>query len=174
MGWFASGLGGAGAGAVTGATIGSFVPGIGTAIGAGVGALAGGLLGGASGAEASSIDKNQKFKDMPWYDRVATTMASKTEGLTKNVAGFFGLEDSVGSENQDLLSRLQHERSDESGTSFQMGSNITGGSGGSSGTAMNAPGTALSNQGTSLGRALAMEEEPALDQTNYNNNNFSF
>ena len=30
------------------------------------------------------------------------------------------------------------------------------------------------NQGIFLGRAVALEDEPALQQTNYNNNNFSF
>jgi len=174
MGWFSSGLGGAGAGAATGAAIGSFIPGIGTAIGAGVGALAGGLFGGVSGAEASSVDQDKNFKDLPWYDRVATTMAAKTEGLTKGVAGFFGLEDSVSSENENLLDRLKHERSDDSGTSFQMGGNVTGGNGGYPGTETPQGAGVVSNQGTSLGRALAMEEEPALEQTNYNNNNFSF
>jgi len=177
MGVLSGGLGGAGAGAATGAAIGSFIPGIGTAIGAGVGALAGGLFGGASSAEAESIDPNKNFKDLPWYDRVAATMSVKAEGLTQGVAGFFGLEDYVGSENQDLLASLNHKRSDDFGTSFQNGGNITGGSGGS----QQAPqmggigvGGESPNQGISLGRALALEDEPALQQQNYNNNNFSF
>lgn len=177
MGWFSSGVGGAGAGAATGAAIGSIVPGIGTAIGAGVGALAGGLLGGASGAEAESIDPNKNYKDLPWYDRVATTLSAKGEGLTRDVAGFFGLEDEVGTENQDLLDRLKHERSDDFASSFNTGGSITGGSGGGAPGAqmggVGAGGTSP-NQGVSLGRALALEEEPALEQTNYNNNNFSF
>ena len=177
MGVLSGGLGGAGAGAATGAAIGSFVPGIGTAIGAGVGALAGGLFGGASSAEAESIDPKKNFKDLPWYDRVAATMSAKAEGLTQGVAGFFGLEDSVGSENQDLLASLNHKPSNDFGTSFQSGGNITGGSaGGQPSAQMGGVGVGgeSPNQGISLGRALALEDEPALQQQNYNNNNFSF
>ncbi len=96
MGWFSSGVGGAGAGAATGAAIGSIIPGIGTAIGAGVGALAGGLLGGASGAETSAIDKNKSFRDLPWYDRVASTLAAKGEGRTRIVSGLVALDDEIG------------------------------------------------------------------------------
>ena len=177
MGWLDGGLTGAGTGAATGAAIGSVIPGIGTAIGAGFGALAGGLLGGASGAEAKTIDPNKNFKDLPWYDRVATTLAAKTEGLEKGVAGFFGLEDYVGTENQDLLDSLQHKRADDFGSSLQMGGNITGGAGGGAQSPQMGGvgvGGQTPNQGISLGKALALEEDPALEQTNYNNNNFSF
>jgi hypothetical protein len=174
-------LAGAGAGAATGAAIGSVVPVVGTAIGGLLGAGVGGLLGGASGAgfgaEAESIDPKKNFKDLSWGDRVATTMASKAEGLAQGVAGFFGLEDYVGSENQDLLANLNHKRSDNFGISFQSGGNITGGSaGGQTSPQMGGAGVggASPNQGISLGRALALEDEPALQQTNYNNNNFSF
>lgn len=177
MGWFSSGVGGAGAGAATGAAIGSIIPGIGTAIGAGVGALAGGLLGGASGAETSAIDKNKSFRDLPWYDRVASTLAAKGEGLTRSVAGLVGLEDEIGTENQDVLDRLKYERSDDFGTSFQSGGSISGAIGGE--TSMPQMGGvggagATPNSGISLGKALAIEEEPALEEVNYNNNNFSF
>lgn len=177
MGVLSGGLGGAGAGAVTGAAIGSFVPGIGTAIGAGVGALAGGFFGGASSAKAESIDPKKNFKDLSWGDRVAATMSAKAEGLAQGAAGFIGLEDAVGSKNQDLLASLNHKRSDDYGTSFQTGGNITGGSpGGLPSAQMGGVGVGgeSPNQGISLGRALALEDEPALQQTNYNNNNFSF
>jgi hypothetical protein len=87
------------------------------------------------------------------------------------------LEDSVGSENQDLLNSLNHKRSDDFGSSFQSGGNITGGSGGSQQSPQMGGvgvGGESPNQGISLGRAVALEDEAALQQTNYNNNNFSF
>ena len=65
--------------------------------------------------------------------------------------------------------------SETTGTSLQSGGGVTGGgedmlkiSGGS-------PSRMGASQGEeSLGRALAVEEEPALEQDNYNYNNFSF
>ncbi len=177
MGFIGSGLGGAGAGAATGAAIGSIIPGLGTAVGAGIGGLAGLFMGGVSGADANAIDPNKSYKDLGFFDRASATIAAKTEGLTRDVAGFFGVEDAVGTENKDLLSRLQHERRDDAGTSFQTGGNISGGSSGG----LQAPqmggmgaGGQTPSQGISLGRALALEEEPALQDQNYNNNNFSF
>lgn len=177
MGVLSAGLGGAGAGAATGAAIGSFIPAIGTAFGAGLGALAGGIIGGGSAEKSEAINPQKNFKDLSWGDRVAATLSAKAEGLTQGVAGFFGLEDAVGSENQDLLASLNHKRSDDFGTSFQTGGNITGGSaGGQTSAQMGGVGSggASPNQGISLGRALALEDEPALQQKNYNNNNFSF
>lgn len=173
MGW----LGSAAGGAATGAAIGSFIPGVGTAIGAGVGGLLGGVLGAGTTAEASTIDKNKNYKDLGFFDRASATLSAKTEGWGNNIAGVFGFEDAFGTENEDLLARLKHGRSDDAGTSFQTGGNITGGSGGGE-TAPQMGGMGAGgqtpNQGTSLGRALALEEEPALQQENYNNNNFSF
>lgn len=166
-----SGLTGAGAGAATGAAIGSFIPGIGTAIGAGVGGLAGLLLGGGSAAEANTIDPNKSFKDLPWYDRAAATISAKTEGLEKGVASFFGLEDEVGSEKEDLLASLKHQRDDEAGTSYQVGSQITG-AGGSQGAQEGVSGQ-IPSAGYSLGRRIAMEDDPALKNFN-NDQEYSF
>ena len=177
MGWFSSGLGGAGAGAATGAAIGSFIPGIGTAIGAGIGGLIGGVSGGVSGAESSSIDKDKNFKDLPWYDRAAATISAKTEGVTRGFAGFFGLEDSVGKDSQNLLDTLKHTGEDDYGSSFKMGSSVSAPSSGSPISAQNGAtgiGGSVPSKGQSLGMKYALEDEPSLDQTNYNNNNFSF
>lgn len=177
MSRLAAGFGGAGAGAATGAAIRSFVPGIGTAIGAGAGGLMGAILGGEASKETETIDPIKDFKNLSWGDRVASTMSAKAEGLTQGVAGLVGLEDSVGTENEDRLSALKHKSSDHAGSSFKMGGNITGGSaGGQTSPQMGGAGVggASPNQGISLGRALALEDEPALQQTNYNNNNFSF
>lgn len=178
MSLFSSGLGGAGAGAATGAAIGSFIPGIGTAIGAGVGGLIGGLTGLGTAAESSTIDKEkQKYDDLSWYDKAATTIAAKTEGLTKDVAGFFGLEDSVSSENQNLLDRLKYKRSDDFATSLQNSGQVTGATSGAQGK-NNFSGQGLDGEGgtegSTLGKKPALQQEPALDQVNYNNNNFSF
>ena len=173
MGW----LGSAAGGAATGAAIGSFIPGVGTAIGAGVGGLLGGGLGLGTTAEASTIDKDKNYKDLGFFDRASATLSAKTEGWGNDIAGIFGFEDAFGTENQDLLDRLKHERSDDAGTSFQMGGNITGGMGGETqGPQMGGIGAGgqAPNQGISLGRALALEEDPALEQENFNNNNFSF
>lgn len=175
MSRLAAGFGGAGAGAATGAAIGSFVPGIGTAFGAGAGGLMGAILGGEASKETETIDPNKDFKNLSWGDRVASTMSAKAEGLTQGVAGLVGLEDSVGTENEDRLSALKHKSSDHAGSSFKMGGNITGGSsGGQPSPQMGGMGGSSPNQGISLGRAVALEDEPALQQTNYNNNNFSF
>lgn len=180
MSLFSSGLGVAGAGAATGAAIGSFIPGIGTAIGAGVGGLIGGLTGLGTAAESSTIDKEkQKYDDLSWYDKAATTIAAKTEGLTKDVAGIFGLEDSVSSENQNLLDRLKYKTSDDFGTSLQNSGQVTGatsgpsiqGQGNFSGQGLGGEG---GTEGSTLGKKPALQQEPTLDQVNYNNNNFSF
>ena len=177
MSLFSSGLGGAGAGAATGAAIGSFIPGIGTAIGAGIGGLVGGLAGIGSSAESSRIDENKKYDDLSWYEKVATTVAAKTEGLTDNVAGFFGLEDEVGRDNRTLLERLQYKRSDDYGTSLQTAGNVTAPTSGPTREQQNASsgiGAMTPSTNSTLGKKPALQEEPAIDQVNYNNNNFSF
>jgi len=178
MSLFSSGLGGAAAGAATGFAIGSFVPVIGQAIGTGVGGLIGGLAGLGTAAESSTIDKEkQKYDDLSWYDKAATTIAAKTEGLTKEVAGVFGLEDYVSSENQNLLDRLKYKRSDDFGTSLQNSGQVTGATSGAQGK-NNFSGQGLGGEGgtegSTLGKKPALQQEPALDQVNYNNNNFSF
>lgn len=178
MSWYGSELGGAAAGAATGFAIGSFVPVIGQAIGAIGGSIIGGLLGAGSGLESSTIDKEkQKYDDLSWYDKAATTVAAKTEGLTKDVAGFFGLEDYVSSDNQNLLDRLKYKRSDDFATSLQNSGQVTGATSGAQGK-NNFSGQGLGGEGgtegSTLGKKPALQQEPALDQVNYNNNNFSF
>lgn len=168
-----SGLGGALSGAATGAAIGSVIPGVGTAIGAGVGGLLGGATGAFSSNMSQELEGKQKWKDLPWYDRLTTSIAAKTEGALSDIAGVVGLDDYVGDEDRKRLADLQYERADDAGTSFQMGGGVTGAQGGQFTPQMNA-GTSMPNQGFSLGKEIATEEEPALEQTNYNNNNFSF
>ena len=137
-----------------------------------------GPLGLAAGAifdrDYSKVGEGKKYEDLPWYDRAGATLKATGEGLLEGAAGLVGLEDEVGHENQDILAGLKHDAEDDYGTSFNTGGSITGGSGGKSpqgqaGGAMGEP-----TSGSSLGRALAVEQEPALEGQNYNNNNFNF
>ena len=166
-----SGVAGGLSGAATGAAIGSFIPGIGTAIGAGIGGVAGLLMGGGSAAEASTIDPKKSYKELSWYDKAAATISAKTEGLERGAAGIFGLEDYVGTEKQDLLARLKHKNEDDAGTSYQVGSQITGG--GEQQDNQAGVSGQMPSEGYSLGRRIAMEDDPALQNFN-NDQEYSF
>lgn len=138
-----------------------------------------GPLGWAAGGifdrDYDEIAKGKKYEDLPWYDRIGISLKAKGEGLLESGAGLFGLEDEVGTTNRDILAGLKHKVSDDYGTSFSMGGNISGASGGGlpQGGGGGMPG-ATPNAGTSLGRAIAIEQDPALEEQTFNNNNFSF
>ena len=173
-------VGGATTGAAIGGAIGSVVPGAGTLIGAGIGgalgAGAGFLAGGLSSLTADNIEKGKKWDDLEWYEKAAANLSASTEGIAEGVAGIVGLEDEVGHDAQDRLAQLKYKRSDDAAKST-LGGAISGASGGGEVLPMAGVGggaQGASNEGTSLGRALAVEEEPALEDTNYNNNNFTF
>lgn len=115
-------LGSIAGGAAAGAAIGSFVPVIGTAIGG----LIGGSLGAISSLDAETVDPSkQSYESLPWYDRAATTIGAKLEGVGNSAAGLLGFEDAFGTELQDAESALKYKRSDSVGSSLANSGNIS-------------------------------------------------
>ena len=136
-----------------------------------------GIPGELIGWRARSIDKSKNYDDLPWYDRAAATIASKSESATRSIAGVVGMEDSIGTENNVILDTLKHTREDDAGSSFNTGTNVTAPSGSPSVSAQKGGigvGGEVPSGGNSLGLKYALEDDPSLDQVNYNNNNFSF
>lgn len=132
---------------------------------------AAGLLGGGL-IHASKPEEGKEWDDMAWYEKAALTVGSKLEGLQEGVAGFFGLEDYVDTSLSDTLETSKFGPEKFVGTSLQTGGNISGEGVSRQPGGQGAAGT--SSSGTSLGRQLALEEEPALENDNINENNFNF
>jgi len=178
----AAGEGAAGAttGAATGAAIGSIIPGVGTALGAGLGALLGGLSGGtvgslgggrASDLESDQSTKKKKWSDLDWYDKAALQIDKGFSSVGKFFTGDDSLSDAEKLEN--ILKKNEEGISADAVTSFQSGGQIFGeNTEGKDPQAQQGGQQTLSDR--ILGRPSAINQEGSLDDTNFNNNNFSF
>lgn len=111
------------------------------------------------------------YKDASWKDKLIMNIFAKGEGVGNSIAGFFGFDDAFGTEMQQDLAALKFKPSDISSTDIEAGLNISGAEGGPERGGEMAAQSPAGN--TSLGRFLALEEEPALKDTNYNKNNFN-
>jgi hypothetical protein len=164
------------AGAATGAAIGSIIPGIGTALGAGLGGLAGGIAGIFGGAKASDLESDQSTKkkewsDLDWSDKADIQMDKGFSNIGKFFTGDDSLSDAEKLEN--ILKKNEKGISADAVTSFQSGGQVFG-----EDTEGKEPQAQQGGQQTLsdriLGRPSAINQEASLDDTNFNNNNFSF
>ncbi|MAR66772.1 MAG: hypothetical protein CL833_05920 [Crocinitomicaceae bacterium] len=177
-GGVATGAGaGAATGAATGAAIGSIIPGVGTAIGAGVGGLLG-LLGGAGlgGAVGDTTDSLEQKKQKSWKELSTFEKASLTldEGFS-SVGQFFTGDD--GPNDAEIYinraKKLDEGASADAVTSLQTGGEIYGtDTEGKEPQGQQGGGQTLSDR--ILGRPAAINQDASLEDTNFNNNNFSF
>lgn len=164
------------AGAATGALIGSFVPVIGTAIGAGLGGLVGGIAGSWGGGRGSDLESDQsmkkkKWSDLDWSDKVALQIDKGFSEVGKIATGDDSLSDAEKLEN--ILKKNEKGISADAVTSFQAGGqNFGEDTEGKEPQAQQGGQQTLSDR--ILGRPSAINQEGSLDDTNFNNNNFSF
>lgn len=164
------------AGAATGAAIGSIIPGIGTAIGAGVGGVVGGLAGLWGGGRGSSLEedkslKTQKWDDLSWFDKASLQVDKGISNIGHWITGDDSLTDAEKLEN--ILKKNEEGVSSDAVKSLQTGGQIYGeDTEGKQPQGQQAEAQNLSAR--VLGRPSAIKEEKSLDDTNFNNNNFSF
>ena len=131
-----------------------------------------GLPGAIVNAVSGSSDA-KTWEDTPWYDRMATTIKSKAQGVMNTPLEWMGLDDYTNTSAQDHINQLKYKPTDDAVTSFDaglstaLGEELKASKGGSSDMG------AQPQQG-SLGRAVALEQDPVLDQPIDNYNNFSF
>lgn len=176
----AGAAGGAAGGAAIGAGIGSIIPGIGSAIGAGIGAVLGGLSGGTvgslGGGRASDLEsdtslKNKKYSDLGFFDKAALQIDKGFSNIGKFFTGDDSLSDAEKLEN--ILKKNEKGNSADAVTSLESGGQIFG-----EDTEGKEPqGQQGGQQNLSdriLGKPSAINQETSLDDTNFNNNNFSF
>lgn len=170
------GAAGAATGALTGAAVGSIIPVIGSAIGAGLGGLAGGIAGIFGGSKASELEsdqsmKSKKYSDLGFFDKAALQIDKGLSNFGKFFTGDDSLSDAEKLEN--ILKKNEKGISADAVTSFKSGGQTFG-----EDTEGKEPqGQQGGQQNLSdriLGKPSAINQETSLDDTNFNNNNFSF
>lgn len=119
-------------------------------------------------------DTNGKsWDDLNPFQKMSMTIQSKAEGILNTPAKWLGLDPS--SPMEDLMTKLKHSRMDDT-----IGNMITGLSTGAGqrdqgeGGGFGSGGMGGSPSDGSLGRPLALEEDPVLNLPVENYNNFSF
>jgi len=162
-------------GAALGAGIGSIIPGLGTALGAGLGALAGLITGTAGGAVASELEsdkstKKKKWSDLTWAEKAALQIDKGFSDIGHMITGDKSLSDAAKLEN--ILKKNEKGASADAVTSLKTGQIFGEDNEGKEPQAQQGGQQTLSNR--ILGRPSAINQEASLDDTNFNNNNFSF
>lgn len=151
-----------------GAAMGSVIPGVGTAIGAGIG----GLVGLFAGGKGSSVEEKQKkWSDLSMFEKAGLRL---DEGFS-NIGHFITGDDDRSDAEKYIAKakKLDEGASADATTSLQTEGQIYG-----TDTEGKEPQGQQGGQQTLsdriLGRPSAINQEASLDDTNFNNNNFSF
>jgi hypothetical protein len=138
------------------------------------GSMASTMTGGAGmlvNAISGSSDA-KTWEETPWYDRLATSIKAKGQSLINTPLEWLGLEDYTNTSAQDRINTLKYKEADNAVGNFDAGLAIALGQ---EKQRQEVPqeGVAAGDQG-SLGRAIALENDPVLQQPVDNFNNFSF
>ena len=112
------------------------------------------------------------WEETPWYDRLATSIKAKGQNLLNTPLEWLGLDEYKNTSAQDRINELKYKEGENAVGNFDAGLAIALGQ---EKQRQEAPpgGVAAGDEG-SLGRAIALENDPVLQQPNDNFNNFSF
>ena len=112
------------------------------------------------------------WEETPWYDRLATSIQAKGQNLLNTPLEWLGLDEYKNTSAQDRLNELKYKESENAVGTFDAGLAAALGHEKERQEAPT-PGIASGQEG-SLGRAVALENDPVLEQPVDNFNNFSF
>ena len=139
-----------------------------------LGSMASTMTGGAGmlvNAISGSSDA-KTWEETPWYDRLATTIKAKGQSLLNTPLEWLGLDEYKNTSAQDRINELKYKEGENAVGNFDAGLSVPLGQ---EKQGQEAPqGGFASGQEGSLGRAIALENDPVLDLPNDNFNNFSF
>ena len=121
---------------------------------------------------AEGDTSGKKWDDLNPFQKMSIGIQSKAEGIMNTPAK--GLDLDVNSPMQDLMTMLKHERLDDTLGNFITGLSTGAGLKDQGNQDITSGGMGGSPSEGSLGKPLALEEDPVLNLPTENYNNFSF